>query len=107
MSERFYDNKGIEHYGVFAKQDAEDANRRYLREEKEAREQTLQFQRQQTEATERAVRQAEIQRREQAEAEEKRLSEIKRQGRTAQKDRDYEKSVLFLKERKAGFCEPK
>lgn len=98
MSDRFYDNKGIEHIGVFAKQNAEDANRRYLREEEKAREQGLELQRQQVEATERAARDTEQHRQEQAEAERKRLSELHRQGAAAQRDRDYQNTLLFLKE---------
>jgi hypothetical protein len=95
MSDRFYDNKGIEHY---TKENAEWANQRYLQEEEKAREQGLELQRQQVEATERAARDTEQHRQEQAEAERKRLSELHRQGAAAQRDRDYQNTLLFLKE---------
>ena len=98
MSDRFYDNKGIEHYGGYAKEDAERANRRYLQEEEEARQNGLDLQRQQLEAAERATREADLHRQEQAKAERERLSELARQGAAAQRDRDYQNQVLFLKE---------
>jgi len=95
MSDRFYDNKGIER---LTKENVEWANRRYLQEEEEARQKGLDLQRQQVEAAERAAREAEQHRREQKVAEQTRLSELHRQGAAAQRDRNYQNTLLFLKE---------
>lgn len=74
MSDKYYDNKGIEYFSESA---AQGANERYVREEREAREKLLKMQEQQA-------------------------KELRRQGRAAQRDRDYEKQILFLKESDEG-----
>ncbi len=99
MNDDYYDSKGISHRSQFG---AEQANRTYLQEEETAREKLFEMQKQQADAAERGAIATEQLQREQAEAEERHLSELKKQGRLAQQDRDYEKQVLFLKESDEG-----
>jgi ribosomal protein L7/L12 len=95
MSDRYYDVKGIEHY---SERGAKYANESYVREEEKARADGLELQREQAKSAERAAAEARRYREEQAEAEATRLSELKRQGAAAQRDRDYDRRVQFLKD---------
>src|SRR5438874_3364735 len=97
MNDRFYDIKGIEHSSEYA---AKWANSRYLEKEEVARKQSLDLQRQQAKATERAAREAYWQRQKHAEEQaghnkrmlELKASELEEQRTLAQ----FQKDVAFL-----------
>jgi hypothetical protein len=96
MSDEYYDSKGIKHYGVFAEQDAESANRRYLREEEAATKKSLDLQRQQAEAGERTAREAELARLGQ-EAHSRRMERLKEAELGEQRKlAQFQKDVAFL-----------